>query len=136
MTGTKNWPTPVTWIVAILMLGIGGGLIDSLRHDFIDSLGYWGSLVAAGIALATAILGITLLFKLSWSKRAIIALVIPIGVFTYEEIGTALNRNLGKFPSEAIGGVVAALICWIILMILSKFLSVRWHDDRETGAKF
>ena len=135
MSDIKQRPNAVNIIVAVLLLGIGGGLVKSLRHNFTDSIGHWGGVVAAGIAFAIAVLAITLLFRMSWRRRALLGLLIPTGVLSYEEIGAALNQSLGKFPSEAIGGVAAVTICWLLSKVLSKCCGIQWDDASQPASR-
>jgi hypothetical protein len=115
-------------IIGIILLAVGGGLAKTIRYDYGDAIGYWGGIVGAALALGALAFGIGLLIGMSWPRRALLAIVIPVGVLSFEEISKALEPSVGRFPSNAIGALVAVGLCFAISGLAATCFGIRWNQ--------
>jgi hypothetical protein len=98
----------------------------TLRYDYGDAIGYWGGIVGAALAFGALAFGIGLLLGMSWQRRVLLAIVIPVGLIFFKDIGTALVPSVGKFPADAIGALVAVGLCWALSAFAATCFGIRW----------
>jgi hypothetical protein len=112
----------------ITAIVLAGGLSKTIRYDYVDRIGYWGGVVAAAMAVGVIAVGVGQLFGLSWPRKVLLAGLVPIGVLSFEEISKAVEPSVGKFPSDAIGALVALVICWALSSLAATCCGIRWNQ--------
>jgi hypothetical protein len=65
---------------------------------------------------------------MAWPRRVLLAIFVPVGVLSFEEISTALEPSVGKFPSDAIGALVAIGLCWALAGLAAQYFGIRWYE--------
>ena len=124
-----------TIIVAVIVLAIGGGVAKTFREDFVPIIGYWGGVVAGGVAFGIAVLVICLVFKMGWRKGLAVAATLPVCMISGEEISKAIEPSVGAFPSHALGGIGAIVLGLIVAFSMTRLLKIQWREEASAIAQ-
>jgi uncharacterized protein (TIGR03067 family) len=113
------------WLAIIILVSIANGM-PGMKQDLQEGLGYWGSVVVAGLLGAgiLMVLGVFLL-KWGWQRSLALGLSMAIAVNTFDEVKRAVTPSLGGPGAIVVSGSTGFVVAFVAVALLSRLLKVR-----------
>ena len=121
----SNWRLWLMLLAVMIIPSITAGL----KNDWGSSLGYWPTVVAAGVVGAGAVLVICVLLKLGWRAGLAIGVNLSITLNTFYEVKSAVQASLGALATVAISVTAACVLGMAAMAVMNRLLKLKWNRD-------
>ena len=121
----SNWRL---WLMLLAVMIIPS-ITEGLKKDLGSSLGYWPTVVAAGVVGAGVVLVICVLLKLGWRAGLAFGLTLSIALNTFQEVKSAVQPSLGALATVAISVTAACVLGLAVMAVMTRLLKLKWNRD-------